>query len=172
MAVVSASQRRCAPRLAGLVTHPVVQVALGLVAVGLAIAVGVAWGRRSAASKDKPQAPLPEAHPVWDSWRAAWVGDVGAYLGCFTGPARQRLDAELEAQGREAFAQRLRERGAEAEAIELAPPEPQADGSIVLSVTVRHGDDADLIDYRVVRAGTGWKIAEVVSRDRGRDVEP
>ncbi len=140
---------------------------LGLVAVALAIAVGVAWGRRSVAreraARRQPPA-LPEAHPVWDSWRAAWAGDAEAYLACFAAPARERLEAERGAKGPDAFADALRARGAEALAVELARPQAHPDGGVMLPLTVQHEHDAERLDYRVVQQGSGWKIAEIVSR--------
>jgi len=165
---VNDSERRRAPWLSRVAAHPAVQIALGLVAVALAMAIGASWGRRS--RLPEPQTPaelptLPAAHPVWDAWRAAWDGEVDAYRACFTGPARERVEAELKAEGSAAYADRLRATGAAALSISLGKPQPDdAAGGIVLPVTVHRERDAERIDYRVVRDGPEWKIADAVSR--------
>ena len=143
------------------------QAAFGLAALALAVAVGVSWGRRGREEpKGQPaaQPTLPEAHPIWDAWRAAWVGDVDAHLACFTGPARKRLEAELSATGREALAKQLRDGGATALAIELGRPVSRDVGEATFPVTVQHEAGAERFDYRVVLDGPAWRIAEIVSR--------
>ena len=108
---VNAPERHSAPWPSRMGGRPAVQVALGLIALALAVAVGVSWGRRTrprgaGPHGQRPAPPqLPEAHAIWDSWRAAWKGDAEAYLACFADAARARV----EGQGREALRKRLRE---------------------------------------------------------------
>ena len=172
---VSEPQCWCALWLARLAMDVRVQVALALVAIALAAVVGVAWGRRTAPSAGgaRPEPPpLPEAHPIWDSWRAAWAGDLEKYLACFAPAAREGLEAELAAKGREASEEQLRRTAAAALAIELGPPERRSDGTLVFPVTVQHERDAERIDYRVVRQGPAWKIAETVPRGAAAAAPP
>jgi len=167
MGIVSDSERQRAPWPSRLVADVFVQVVLGLIVVGLAVAVGVSWGRRSRPER-RPAAPqpptLPQAHPIWDSWRAAWDGGVESYLACFAGPAREALEAELAAKGREAFARGLRREAAAALAIDLEPERRVTGEGSVFRVTVQHERDAERFDYRVALDGSRWRIIERVSR--------
>jgi hypothetical protein len=144
------------------------QLGLALVLFGLAGAVGVMWIQAIRGSKDGrvKDSPLPEAHPIWDSWRAAEAGDIEKYLGCFTGAARARLEGEVATLGRAAFKQRLQKASAAAEGIQLCPPKPSEDTAIIFPVVVRHGDEGELSDYIVVQVGKEWKIRAVVSHGR------
>ena len=167
MGSVSDSERQRAPWLSRLVADARVQVVLGLIVVGLAVAVGVSWGRRTRPKRRHaaPQPPtLPQAHPIWDSWRAAWEGDVDAHLACFAGPAREALEAELAAKGRETFARELRREAAAALAIDLEPERRAKGEGRAFRVTVQHERDAERFDYRVAPDGPRWRIIERVSR--------
>lgn len=159
---------RGATRFARVATGPWVRLALGAVLVALAVAVGMRWERRRRPPARRPAAAypsLPQAHPIWDSWRTAWAGDAAAHLACFAAPRRTHLEAERAAKGREAFARELKAEADKALGIELGPPEHVGD-ALVFPVTVQHEHDAERLDYRVVRDGAEWKISEVVSRGR------
>lgn len=167
MGIVSDSERQRAPWLSRRTADVCVQIALALIVVGLAVAVGVSWGRRTRPKRQHaaPQPPtLPQAHPIWDSWRAAWDGDVDAYLACFAGPAREALEAELAAKGREAFARELRREATAALAVDLEPEGRMTGEGCVFRVTVQHERDAERFDYRVALDGSRWRIIERVSR--------
>jgi len=155
-------------RPGGLASDWRLQAALGLVVVGLAVAVGVALGRRSARPVVPATSPpaLPEAHPIWDSWGAARAGDVEAYLACFTPEAREALEAQLRREGRRAFAAELQARAETALGVELGPPTPRQGGGLCFAVTVPHEDYAERFDYTVVGTGDEWKIQAVVRRGR------
>jgi hypothetical protein len=161
-------EQATAKRRGGLFCERNIQLGLAMVLFGLAGAVAVAWVQAIRGSKDKKSqnAPLPEAHPIWDSWRAAEKGDVEAYLACFTGAARERLDGEMGSLGRARFKQRLEGESAAADGIQLCPPKASEDSAIIFPVLVRHGDEGDLADYIVVQVGKEWKIRAVVSRGR------
>jgi len=164
-----------APWPARLACDARVQALLAVVAVALAVAVGAAWGRRRGGASGPPAATmpaLPEAHPVWDSWRAARDGDVAAYLSCFAPPARAALEAELSAVGREAFAQELRRKARAALAVELGRPRQGPSGRLVFPVAARGVQAATWFDYAVERREAGWKIAEIVPRGQSTATPP
>lgn len=144
------------------------QLALGVAALGLAVAVGMAFGRRSARGAGGPAAVdlMPEAFPINDSWRAAAEGDAEAYLRCFTGAAREECEARRARLGPEEFRKELRAAAEAALGIEWGPPQPLADGGQRFPVRVFHGDDAEQFDYTVVKVGKDWRIRSVERRGR------
>jgi len=162
-------------RMDRVATDVRLQIALGAVALALAVAVGIRWERRRYRPARVPQAAaypsLPQANPIWDAWRAAWTGDVAAHLACFAPPARTRMEADRAAKGHEAFAHDLKAAADNALSIELGPPQHEAD-ALVFPVTVHHEHEAERLDYRVVRDGNEWKIIEVVARGPVAEAPP
>ena len=158
-------------RLAGRASDWRLQAALGLVAIALAVVVGVAvgrrWPRRIEAPRPAQPLALPQANPIWDSWRAARSGDVDAYLACFEGPARKELDEEVRRVGREAYRVKLLATAEAALGVTLGPPKPAPGGGLCFPVTVEHAGESELLDYTVARAEGGWRIRAVVPRGRG-----
>jgi len=145
-----------------------VQLALAGAAVGLAVAVGVALGRRVPPSSSGPgvPGPMPEAFPISDSWRAAAAGNAEAYLSCFAHEARAEREGRLARLGGEAFRNELRAAAEATLGFEWGPPQPAPEGGLRFPVTVFREDGAELLDYVVVEAGTGWRIRRVESRGR------
>ena len=153
------------------VSEQAVQAALALVLIGLGMAVGVAWYRRTRAPAVRrvPTPLLPESlilAPIWDSWRAADDGDLEKFLACFTGPAREKLAAELASQGREEFLRRIRQSTDGTRSITLGPPERSEEALRVFRVKVQREKEIELLDYTVVQVGKDWKISAVESRGR------
>ena len=74
----------------------------------LALIVGALYLGRNATEKSSFTAASP-AECLEQMYLAAERGDVDAYLACFTGVQRQRLDVELRTESREAFAAAIAE---------------------------------------------------------------
>lgn len=144
------------------------QAVLGVAALGLAVAVGVAAGRRAPREAVRPvgHEQMPEAFPIADSWRAAAAADAEAYLRCFTRKARAERDARLAQLGLEGFRKELRAAAEAALGIEWGPPQPAPDGGLRFPVTVFHEGDAEQFDYVASRVGFDWKIEAVERRGR------
>ncbi len=160
-------------RQVGLWCERNLQLGLALVLFGLAGAVAVMWIQAIRGSRGGPAkgSPLPEADPIWASWRAAEAGDVEKYLGCFTGSARRRLDGDLAGLGRERFRQRLLDESAAAEGSpEVIRPKTAEDGAIIFPVLVGSGEVRELSDYIVVQVQKAWRIRAVVPHGRVRVV--
>jgi len=173
MSETTNNEVRPAGWLAGLAADWRVQVPLGIAVVVLAGLVGVTVGqrlrRRRARQAEEP--PLPEAHPIWDSWRAARAGDVAGYLACFTQPWRGQLEAKVTRGGHGAFEAKLKRDSALALGVHVGPPEELADGALVFPVRIPRQDHVELFDYTVVKEGSDWKIRAVVPRGK-RPAEP
>lgn len=74
----------------------------------LALIAGALYLGRNASEKSDFTAASP-AECLEEMYLAAERGDVDAYLDCFTGVQRQRLDAELRTESRDAFASSIAE---------------------------------------------------------------
>ncbi|MFP4058329.1 MAG: hypothetical protein ACLF0G_15790 [Candidatus Brocadiia bacterium] len=154
---------------ARLAADPRVQAALLVLALALAALVGASFARRGQGPTEGRTAarPSPQIDPIVDSWRAAERGDVAAYLECFAGQARHRLEAQVEERGREAFAQGLRRR-AEAATVSFRPATRLDGDHATFVVGIERDGEVETLDYVVERGGEEWKIREVVSRGPSR----
>jgi hypothetical protein len=160
-----------ARRLGRLVTDWRVQAALALVALALAVAVGMALGRRAPRRGVEPERVdpallMPEAAPINALWRAAAEGDDVAYLACFTGKARQEAEARLARLGRAAFRKELRAAAEGILGFQWGPPQPAPDGALRFPVTLFRKDETELLDHVVVNMGADWRIRSVEPRGR------
>jgi len=172
MSDASGERGPAAPRWLRLAGDWRLQVALGAVALALAVAVGAVLGRRLPQKTGLPAGAdlMPEAFPISDSWRAAAEGNEKAYLDCFAGEARAEAQARLARLGPDGFRKELRASAEAARGVEWGPPQRAPDGSLHFPVTVLHAADAERFDYAVAKAGPGWRIRRV--EPRGRQAGP
>ncbi|HPD14225.1 MAG TPA: hypothetical protein PLE19_04715 [Planctomycetota bacterium] len=150
------------------------QLLLGAVALGLAVALGMALGwpaPRKSAGAPTPDS-MPQSHPISDSWRAMAGADVAAYLRCFTGEALAAREAHLARLGPEGFRKQLRAEAEAALGIEWQAPQPAPEGGLRFPVVVAHEGDEELFDYWVVKVGAVWKIRAVEPRGRRAGAPP
>ncbi len=96
-------------------------------------------------------------------------GDVAAYLASFEGPLRARLERLADERGRDAFAADLRSTAEARKSHAIFDPEPDGDApdSARIIVESTFADRIECQTYRLVRAESGWIIADVQTvRDR------
>ena len=95
-------------------------------------------------------------------FQAAEQGEVDAYLNCFTGQQRQRLERELGNQGASAFAASLKSALDKLKGRALSGSSKVADDDrarmTVERIYERH---AERQDYHFVRDSAGWRIESV-----------
>ncbi|MBM4034881.1 MAG: hypothetical protein FJ291_24325 [Planctomycetes bacterium] len=159
MSQTSGERHEGRSRLARLATDWRVQAVLAVVALGLAVAVGMALARRASP-------PAEGWWPINASWRAAAEGDDAAYIACFTGQARQEAEARLARLGRAAFQKELRAAAEGILGFQWGPPQPAPDGALRFPVSLFRKDETELLDYVVVKEGTSWRIRSVEPRGR------
>jgi hypothetical protein len=145
----------------------------GVITVGLMGVLLWSGATRAPAPNPEPMGPpvtevrsaaaTPAEERVQTLMAAARMGYVGAYLGSFTGPLKQRLAREVAERGDEAFADDLRKASASRKSHAVFAAEP--DGPDAASVTVEavYPDRNERQVYRVERTDAGWLVAGVES---------
>jgi hypothetical protein len=96
---------------------------------------------------------------------AAEAGLVDAYLDCFTGAERQRLERQLAGQPREAFARSLVEAVSTLKGRAVFRPAGSGDGENRTWRTVDrvYANRTERQEYQLVRQAGGWRIETVRS---------
>ncbi len=98
---------------------------------------------------------------------AARQGDVEAYLSSFAGPLRQRLEHDVEARGRGAFGDDLRQAARARKGHAVYSPEPDGPDAYVITVESVYPDRNERQSYRLERSSGNWLITAVETA-RGR----
>jgi hypothetical protein len=88
-------------------------------------------------------------------------GDLSGYLDRFNGPFRERLDHEVAAKGREAFAEELRKAAQTRKSHAIFAPEPDGDDVMRITVESVYPDHNERQTYRLERTGSDWSVTDV-----------
>ncbi len=109
----------------------------------------------------------PAVNPAEEAVRALIrsgdEGDVAGYLESFSGPIRARLEREVAARGREAFADDLRRAAGARKGHAVFAAEPDGDDSARVAVETVYPDRNERQTYRVVKSRDGWRVTEVAT---------
>ena len=90
-------------------------------------------------------------------------GDVSAYLDAFAGPLRQRLQREVDEQGRDAFAAELRRAARARKSHAVFAPEPEGPDTVRIAVESVYPDRNERQTYRLDKTPDGWFVTDVDS---------
>ena len=99
---------------------------------------------------------------------AARVGDLDAYLDCFSGPLRERLAREIASRQRDAAAAELQSGEADLKSFATHPlmPPREGEGEAVVTLERIYARRHDLQRVRLQNRNGAWKIVELVPVDR------
>ena len=144
----------------------------GLVTLGLLVAALV-LGRRASVPQADAGASSPEAC-IQRMFDAARLGDVAAYLDCFTGQERRRLDQQLAGGSEEAFARSLVEAVAtlKGRAVFAAGGSDATDGRRILTVDRVYASRMERQRYHLVLESGTWRIEAVESANAFQPYKP
>ncbi len=94
---------------------------------------------------------------------AAWRGDVPAYLDCFRGPLRERLEREIAERGRDVFAADLRNAARARKSHAIFGVEPEGEGAARIKIETVYPDRNEHQTYHLVQAESGgdWLVSDV-----------
>jgi hypothetical protein len=115
-------------------------------------------------TQNKPKQVESELQPdsvIWEMIEACRRGDVDAYLNCFTGDLRKRLEKVVSEQGKDKFSNYLRETLQPIKNIALQPPKSLARGDQPIVADFVFADRTERQTFWVRRAKEGWKIVGV-----------
>lgn len=140
-----------------------------LVLLGTALILG----RRAPTPHGGSIASSPEAC-IDQMFDAAQRGDVVAYLDCFTGPERERLDRELAGQPEEAFARSLVEavKTLKGRAVSNADNAETADTRARLTVDRVYASRTERQTYHLVAESSTWRIHSVETASAFQPYKP
>jgi hypothetical protein len=135
-----------------------------IAAVATVVLLGAALmlGRRGPAPQADSNASTPE-ECIERMFDAAKRGDVAAYLDCFTGPERERLERELAGQPEESFARSLVEavKSLKGRAIFETDTGESGDPRTLLSVDRVYASRTERQTYHLVPDSDAWRIYSV-----------
>jgi hypothetical protein len=136
------------------------RTAAALITLGFLVATF--WFGRSAPPASGPPVAAP-ADCIEQMFAAAERGDVEAYLACFTGRERKRLDRELASQPREVFAQALVQSIQELKgrAVLDAPAASAASQEAAITVERVYVHRMERQTYHLVLQSQQWRIDDV-----------
>ena len=117
-------------------------------------------------NRDRRASTAPAATPedcIQQMFEAARLGDIDAYLNCFTGPQRKQIERRLADQPRETFAQSLIDAVQDLKGRAIAQTSEQREGAnrVELSVDRVYENGYERQSYQLVREAGAWRIDEV-----------
>jgi hypothetical protein len=103
---------------------------------------------------------------IWQMMDAARAGDGAAYLNCFTGELRQKLEKTRAEMGAQAFSEYLRRLDAELTGVAVSnfARRNEAEASLRVEFVYRGKNEAQ--QHRFQRINGVWKIAQVDGAER------
>jgi hypothetical protein len=118
--------------------------------------------------------PRPQEQIFSTMFDAAKVGDVQAYLNCFTGDLRTRLQKTVEEVGQAKFADYLKRTSSEPKAFVVRVSEIEAVSANEYKVPLEYvyADRNEVQIHRVTKVGSDWKISGVEQTQRIRTLIP
>jgi hypothetical protein len=144
--------------------------------VAVALAAAALWGARG---RDAPGAAANasdgEAEPqsvVWRMVDASKARDVDAYLECFAGDLRSRLDAIAAQLGEDGFADYLARRVEELKGVALYDVERPDPGRATVTVEYVFAEDKELQRLHLEEARGRWVIAGAEESRREKSLIP
>ncbi len=118
--------------------------------------------------------PRPQEQILWTMIDAARAGDVSAYLDCFAGDLRARLQKTVEEMGQVKFADYLKRMSSEPKGLTVRVSEIETISASEVKVPLEYvfADRNELQIYRVTQVGSDWKISGVEQAQRVRTLIP
>jgi hypothetical protein len=141
-------------------------------AAAIALAAAALWWARA---RQAPPADTAETEPqsvVWRMVDASKARDVPAYLECFAGELRTRLEATVDQLGDEGFAEYLARRVAELKGVALYDVERQSEGRASVTVEYVFADEKELQRLHLEEVRGRWVIADAEASHREKSLIP
>jgi len=144
-------------------------LALALAAAGLWWAQGRDRRRPPGSAGDDESEPQSV---VWRMVDASKQRDVAAYLACFAGDLRTRLDATVQQLGEQGFADYLGRRVEELKGVALYDVERAGDGRAAVTVEYVFAEEKETQRLHLEQVRGRWVIADAEESRRERSLIP
>lgn len=131
----------------------------------------VSYSSESSSSKASQNGSQPQ-DVLYRMFDAASEGDVEAYLDCYTGSMRRRLEQSRDEMKRDAFAQHLTRTNEQIKGIAISTPPPVSDTEVQVTVEFIYQDRNEVQHFLLQRTTGEWKIAQVDAVERVETLVP
>jgi hypothetical protein len=116
-----------------------------------------------------PAAPQAASRPqdaIYRMLDAAAQGDADAYLACYSGSMRRRLEQSRDEMTGDGFARYLAENNRRIKGIAISDPETLSGASVQVRVEFIYEDRNEAQQFFLEQSGAGWTIARVSGAER------
>jgi hypothetical protein len=141
-------------------------------AAAIALAAAALWWARARQAPPAETAMTEPQSVVWKMVDASKARDVPAYLECFAGELRTRLDATVQQLGDDGFADYLARRVEELKGVALYDVERQSDGRASVTVEYVFADEKELQRLHLEEVRGRWVIADAEASRREKSLIP
>ena len=144
-----------------------------LLTIGLlALALGIAVGRRQVFRSSGESPPAAAQDAIYAMLDASRAGDVPAYLASYSGQMRSALEQSVRETGTERFSRYLKDSNSAIKGIAVSDPEPVSVREVKVRVEYVYQDRNDAQTVYLEKSGGDWKIFRVDGSERVRTLIP
>ncbi|HJZ94865.1 MAG TPA: hypothetical protein VKE70_00025 [Candidatus Solibacter sp.] len=144
-----------------------------LLTIGLlAVALGIAVGRRQVfrSSGDSPPAAAQDA--IYAMLDASRAGDIQAYLASYSDKMRSALEQSVRETGPERFSRYLKDSNSAIKGIAVSDPEQLSVREMKVRVEYVYQDRNEAQIFYLEKSGEAWKIVRVDGSERVKTLIP
>jgi hypothetical protein len=138
----------------------------------LALAFGLAIGRKQVFRFSPESPPAAEQDAIYAMVDASRAGDVQAYLASYAGKMRSALEQSVREAGPERFSRYLRDSNAAIKGIAVSDTEPISSREAKVRLEYVYQDRNEAQTVYVEKTGGNWKITRVDGSERVKTLIP
>jgi hypothetical protein len=143
-----------------------------LTLAALALALGVAIGRKQFAPSSAPSRPANPQDAIYAMLDASRSGDVRRYLASYAGQMRAGLEQSIRESGEERFSRYLKEANSAIKGVALSEPQAISSRESQVRVEYVYQDRNEAQTLYLENDGGNWKITRVDATDRVKTLVP
>lgn len=144
-----------------------------LITIGaLALALGVAIGRKQIRSFSAESPPAAAQDVIYAMLDASRAGDVQAYLASYAGQMRSALEQSVRETGAERFSKYLKDTNAVIKGVAVSDPEPLTNREMKIRLEYVYQDRNEAQTVYLENSGGNWKIVRVDGSERVKTLIP
>jgi hypothetical protein len=138
----------------------------------LALAFGIAVGRKQVFHSTGESPPAAAQDAIYAMLDASRAGNVEAYLASYSGQMLSALEQSVRETGPERFSRYLKDSNSAIKGIAVSDPEPVSVREVKVRVEYVYQDRNDAQTVYLEKSGGDWKIFRVDGSERVRTLIP